>query len=78
MSQDATRKTTVPVLSQADRAILSARQSTQLDLSPLSEVERKEMVRRIAEGRIELAKKAGELAVENQALDQRLDAWSIP
>jgi hypothetical protein len=48
-------------------------QSTQLDLTPLSETDRTEIVRRFAEGKIELAKKAGELAVENQALAQRLD-----
>ena len=48
-------------------------QSPHLDLTPLAEGDRKEIVRRFAEGRVELAKKAGELAVENHALAQRLD-----
>jgi hypothetical protein len=70
MSEDLTKKED---MSHGSHNSILLGQSTQLDLSSLSEVDRTEMVRRFAEGRIELARKAGELAVENQALDQRLD-----
>jgi hypothetical protein len=70
MSEDLANKEDV---SHGSTNLISLGQSTQLDLTPLSEGERKEIAWRFAEGKIELAKKAGELAVENQAIAQRLD-----
>ena len=74
MSEDAPKeKNSHPIASRESKNVIPLGPSTQLDLSPLSEADQQEMVKRYAEGKIDLTKKAGELAIENQALDQRLD-----
>ncbi len=75
MSQDPPkRQDLTTVESNKTKNAIALGNTTQLDLSPLPEAVQHEMMKRHAEGMINVAKKAAELGVENQALGQRIDS----